>query len=148
MIELASEKDTERLAAALASWLPEGSLLLLRGPLGAGKTTMVRYLARALGFTGRVTSPTYTLMHTYPTPRGKLLHVDVYRFPQPAAIYDLGFEEASETARLVVVEWGNPTDFPADLEIELRPSGEESRRVTLIAHSPELQKVVDRLEAL
>lgn len=147
MIELHSEKDTEKLAGRLAASLPGGSLILLRGPLGAGKTTLVRYLARALGFGGRVTSPTYTLMHTYPTPRGNLLHVDVYRLPEAAAVYDLGFEEARETAYLTVVEWGDPADFPGALEINIEPSGEDSRRVTLVAHSPALQKLASELNS-
>ena len=145
MIELPSENDTERLAKVLALSLPPGSLLLLRGPLGAGKTTLVRHLARALGFNGRVTSPTYTLMHTYPTPRGDLLHVDVYRLPKPADVYDLGFEDARESAYLTAVEWGDPADFPGALELVLQPSGENSRRVELLAHDPNLQSVVAQI---
>jgi len=145
LIELRSENDTEDLAARLAAGLPAGSLLLLRGPLGAGKTTLVRYLARALGFGGRVTSPTYTLMHTYPTPAGDLLHVDVYRLPEATAIYDLGFEEARENAYLTAVEWGEPTDFPGGLELIIEPAETGLRRVTFVAHRPELQELVDRL---
>ena len=86
MIHLTDETATERLAGWLAPRLPEGAVLLLQGPMGAGKTTFVRHLARALGFAGRVTSPTYTLMHTYPTPSGPLLHVDVYRLPEAEAL--------------------------------------------------------------
>lgn len=141
MIELRDENDTAQLATRLAEVLPAGSLLLLRGPLGAGKTTLVRYLARALGFDGRVTSPTYTLMHTYPTPHGELLHVDVYRLPEVNAIYDLGFADARETAYLTVVEWGAPSDFPGGLELVLEPSGENSRRVRLLAHDPSLKNL-------
>ncbi|WP_457630488.1 tRNA (adenosine(37)-N6)-threonylcarbamoyltransferase complex ATPase subunit type 1 TsaE [Oceanithermus sp.] len=147
MRELRSERDTGRFAAELAARLPAGSLLLLRGPLGAGKTTLIRHLARALGFGGRVTSPTYTLMHTYPTPRGELLHVDVYRLPDAAAIYDLGFAEAREEAYLTAVEWGEPEVFPGGLEILLEPSGPQSRRVRLVAHSPELRELAASLSA-
>ena len=145
MIELSNEKDTEKLAAWLAALLPAGSLLLLRGPLGAGKTTLIRYLARALGFTGRVTSPTYTLMHTYPTPHGDLLHVDVYRLPDISAIFDLGLEEARENAYLTAVEWGNPADFPEGLELIIEPTGENSRRIQLVAHTDELQDLLVKL---
>jgi len=145
LIELRDEDDTRRLATRLAQLLPAGSLLLLRGPLGAGKTTLVRHLARALGFTGRVTSPTYTLMHTYPTPRGDLLHVDVYRLPKPADVYDLGFEDASESAYLTAVEWGAPADFPGALELILNPTSENSRQLRLLAHDPRYEELVDQL---
>ena len=134
--------DTEKLAGELAARLPAGSVLLLRGPLGAGKTTFVKYLARSLGFTGRVTSPTYTLMHVYPTERGDLVHADVYRLPNVDAIYDLGFEEAREASHLTVVEWGTPDHFPNALELVIEPQDETTRQVKLIAHHPTLQKLL------
>jgi len=147
LILLHSEDDTRVLAGRLAELLPPGTIMLLRGPLGAGKTTLVRYLARALGFEGRVTSPTYTLMHTYPTPQGNLLHVDVYRLPEPASIYELGFEEAREDARLTAVEWGNPADFPGALEVALEPRENGVRQVRLIGHAPELDELAHRIAA-
>ncbi len=145
MIELADERATHELARRLVAALPAGSVVLLRGPLGAGKTTLARYVALELGFEGRVTSPTYTLMHTYPTPAGPVLHVDVYRLPDPRQIYDLGLDEAAATARLTLIEWGEPKDFPGALEVELQPLSENVRRVTLRAQDPRLKEVARQM---
>jgi len=144
LIRLHDEDGTARLARALARHLPAGAVVLLSGPMGAGKTTLVRHLARALGFRGRVTSPTYTLMHTYPTPAGTLLHVDVYRLSQPQALWDLGLEDQLEDARLTLIEWGKPDDFAADVLVELLPEG-EARSVQLTALRPELEPALERV---
>lgn len=106
--------DTARLAAATVQQLPSGSLLLLAGPLGSGKTTFTRYLAAALGSNAAVSSPTYTLVHEYPTPEGTLVHIDAYRLSDIDELYALGLEEYLQRARLVVIEWGAKLadDFP------------------------------------
>lgn len=105
-MELRTLDDTRRLARRLLKRTPGGSLVVLSGPLGAGKTTFTRFLAEALGSDAAVTSPTYTLVHEYPTPEGVLVHIDAYRLPDAAALEELGLEETLERARLVVVEWG------------------------------------------
>jgi tRNA threonylcarbamoyladenosine biosynthesis protein TsaE len=145
LIVLHDERATERLAESLARHLPPGSVVLLAGPMGAGKTTLVRHLARALGFAGRVTSPTYTLMHTYPTPQGPLLHVDVYRLPEPGALWELGLEDALAEARLSLIEWGTPEAFTADLRVTLEPSGATARTAHLEALNPALEPALARI---
>jgi tRNA threonylcarbamoyladenosine biosynthesis protein TsaE len=97
---------TATLAHETAEALPHGALLVLSGPLGAGKTTFVRALARSLESDADVTSPTYTLVHEYPTPAGPLVHVDAYRLESAASLEGLGLDEYLERARVVVVEWG------------------------------------------
>ncbi|CAN5750741.1 hypothetical protein BH23DEI1_BH23DEI1_03870 [soil metagenome] len=112
---------TRAFARATAATLPHGALLLLSGPLGAGKTTFVRALARALGSDADVTSPTYTLVHEYPTPHGPLVHVDAYRLDAAVDLVRLGLDEYLDRARAVVVEWGAPLEplYPDALHLEL-----------------------------
>lgn len=96
----------EAFARDAAARLPSGGLLVLSGPVGAGKTTFVRALAAALGSDADVTSPTYALVHEYPTPRGTLVHVDAYRLGDARALHALALDELAERAALTVVEWG------------------------------------------
>lgn len=120
-VTLATLEDTERLARTLVSQAPAGTLLLLLGPLGAGKTTLVQALGRALGSHAQVSSPTYTLIHEYPTPAGVLVHIDAYRLEQAEALLELGLEDYLERARLVAVEWGEGllAAFPDALVVSL-----------------------------
>ena len=105
-LRLPDERAAAALARRIALALPRGALLVLTGPLGAGKTTFVKGLAQALGSEATVTSPTYALVHEYPTPEGTLVHVDAYRLPDADALLALGLDELRERARLTVVEWG------------------------------------------
>lgn len=98
---------TRSLAATTAASLPLGQLLVLSGPLGAGKTAFVVALAAALGSDAQVTSPTYTLVHEYPTTHGPLVHVDAYRIdPDVDLDAALDLDAYLARARAVVVEWG------------------------------------------
>lgn len=99
---------TRSLARRTAAVLPMGQLLVVSGPLGAGKTTFVAELAAALGSTADVTSPTYTLVHEYPTSAGPLVHVDAFRLDASVDVaVALDLEGYLERARAVVVEWGD-----------------------------------------
>ena len=86
-------EEQRALGAALAGALPPGAVLFLEGELGAGKTTLTGGLVGALGFTDPVTSPTYALMHAYPTPEGRVLHVDAYRVRDPGELYEMDLED-------------------------------------------------------
>lgn len=133
-MELRSPDDTRALARELAESLPPGALLLLVGPLGAGKTTLTRELVAALGSHAQVSSPTYTLIHEYPTPQGTVVHIDAYRLPRADALQELGLDDYLERARMVVVEWGAELAalYPEawELRLELLPEG---RRAELVA---------------
>jgi tRNA threonylcarbamoyladenosine biosynthesis protein TsaE len=108
-----------------------GSLIILTGPLGAGKTTLVQALAKALGSNAQVSSPTYTLIHEYPTPQGTLVHIDAYRLPSTDALMDLGLEDYLERSKLVVVEWGEGLlkQFPGAWQVILSFDNEQRRAV-------------------
>ncbi len=102
---LADESATSALAGALAGCLGPGFVLTLSGDLGAGKTTLTRGLLRALGHTGRVRSPTFTLAESYNLPKFDLYHFDFYRFSASDEWRDLGFDELLGGAGAAVVEW-------------------------------------------
>jgi tRNA threonylcarbamoyladenosine biosynthesis protein TsaE len=108
-IALPTRRSTIRLAQKLAPWLAAGDLLILSGPLGAGKTFFTRALCRSLGLptSVRVTSPTFTLVHEFDT-RPPIAHADLYRLKAKSEVTRLGLDEHRELGRLLVVEWGEP----------------------------------------
>jgi tRNA threonylcarbamoyladenosine biosynthesis protein TsaE len=125
MIELAlpSAEATEALGARLADALPPGCVVYLRGELGAGKTTLVRGLVRALGHAGPVRSPTYTLLEPYTVAGRQIVHLDLYRLADPEELEFLGLRDFLDGRSIFLVEWperGSGFLPPADLIIELR----------------------------
>ena len=96
--------DTAALGAAIAAGLQVGDLVALAGDLGAGKTTLARGILTALGLTGPMPSPTFTLVQTYEAPRLIVHHYDLYRLEDPREIAELGLDEALEDGA-VLVEW-------------------------------------------
>ena len=120
---LPSEQATEQLGRALAEALPDVCVIYLRGELGAGKTTLVRGLLRALGYTGSVKSPTYTLVEGYEVAGRQVFHFDLYRVADPDELEYIGLRDYLNGRSLVLVEWperGQGFLPPADLDIELR----------------------------
>jgi len=137
-LSLPDEAATLRLGAACAAGAAKGLALYLRGELGAGKTTLVRGLLRALGHRGRVKSPTYTLVEPYADLRLNLYHFDFYRFKDRSEWLSSGFREHFDPESLCIVEWPERAGdliAPPDLDIELRYAG-EARTATLSARSP------------
>jgi len=100
-----SETDTRAVAATLAAGLSAGSILLLSGDLGAGKTAFVRGLAEGLGISAdEVTSPTFTLVHEYRGGRLPLVHVDLYRLDR-ADLDEIGLDEDLAASGVIAIEW-------------------------------------------
>jgi tRNA threonylcarbamoyladenosine biosynthesis protein TsaE len=104
-IELPDEAATLELGGRLGVTLAPGISIWLEGDLGAGKTTLTRGVLRALGFHGRVKSPTYTLVEVYELSRFNLYHFDLYRFTDPDEWEDAGFREYFNPASVCLVEW-------------------------------------------
>ena len=114
-LTLHSEEDTRRLAVQLAA-LPLSGSVWLAGDLGAGKTTLTRYWLQALGHTGAVKSPTYTLVEPYNIEQGDgsikpVYHADLYRLQDPEELSFIGFDEyLDEPNALVIIEWASRAD--------------------------------------
>jgi tRNA threonylcarbamoyladenosine biosynthesis protein TsaE len=81
------------------------SILLLKGNLGAGKTTFTQFLLKNLGSEDEVNSPTYSIVNEYNTPKGKIYHFDLYRLKNIEEVYDIGIEEYLDNAFLCIIEW-------------------------------------------
>lgn len=113
--------DTRAIAAAAAPIVRPGDVIALSGELGAGKTCFVQGIARALGVRGRVTSPTFTLVRTYPDSQPPIVHCDVYRLDSLQEVIDLG-DEVMGPDVVTCIEWGDAVValLPPDrLEVEL-----------------------------
>ena len=100
-----SPDETEALGAALGRILPAGTVIAYRGDLGAGKTAFTRGLARGLGVTERVTSPTYTIVNEYLGGRMPLFHFDMYRLGSEDELFDIGWDDYLERGGVCAVEW-------------------------------------------
>lgn len=145
-LPLASRRATKQLARALATSLERGDLVILSGPLGAGKTFLVRALLRDLGVPEHspVTSPTFALVQEYDA-RLRVLHADLYRLGDPEELAPLGLVEEREAGSILLVEWGSPylQALGGDaLLLSLTPSPD--RRATLEATGPTSQRLLDR----
>ncbi|KIA88654.1 tRNA (adenosine(37)-N6)-threonylcarbamoyltransferase complex ATPase subunit type 1 TsaE [Kaistella jeonii] len=111
--------------------LPElqHNILLLKGNLGAGKTTFTQFLLKNLGSSDEVSSPTYAIVNEYDTPKGNVFHFDLYRMKNINEVYDIGIEEYLDNSFLCIIEWPEIyeeelVDFPHH-ELKIETVGEE-----------------------
>ena len=134
------EIATQLFAAALASQSAlHNAFVELHGELGAGKTTLVRHILRALGVQGRVKSPTYAVVEPYELPELNIWHFDFYRFSDPREWEDAGFRDIFSSPGLKLAEWPEKAAgfIPrADLVIHLEALEDDSRQVTLTGQTP------------
>ena len=128
-----SPRETEALGQKLGRCLPAGTVIAYRGDLGAGKTAFTRGLARGLGITDMVTSPTYTIVNEYLGGRLPLFHFDMYRLHSADDLFDIGWDDYLERQGICAVEWSeNVEDALEDpLTVTIEKTGEESRKITL-----------------
>jgi len=135
--EAACSAFAARVAAAPALW--PSSFIALEGPLGAGKTTFVRHLLRALGVTGRIKSPTYAVMEPYGVDGGDVSHFDFYRFEDPREWDDAGFRDVFAAPGLKLAEWPEkaaPVLPVPDWQLHIEPLDGDAREVTVHALTP------------
>lgn len=148
----ASEEDTAAFAQRLAA-LPalRHAFIALHGPLGAGKTTFVRHLLRALGVAGRIKSPTYAVVEPHETPDGLAVsHFDFYRFSDPQEWEDAGFRDLFAAPGLKLAEWPDKAAAllpAADLHLHLHPAADGTRRAALHAATPLGARIFQELNA-
>jgi len=128
-----SPQQTEALGAALGKILTAGSIIAYQGDLGAGKTAFTRGLARGLGCTDLVTSPTYTIVNEYLSGRLPLFHFDMYRLHSSDDLWDIGWEDYLDRGGICAVEWSeNVADAMENaITVRVEKLGEESRRITI-----------------
>ena len=161
MLELRSTSlaDTHAVAASLAGLCRAGDLVVLGGEMGAGKTAFAQGFGRSLGITEPITSPTFTLVHSYDLPAGstaaQLHHADLYRLDRTTEVADLALEELAEYRGIVLVEWGDVVEamFGDHLLVHLEQDLDEddARNVELSATGPSWatrwSQIGDALEA-
>ncbi|MCG6873348.1 MAG: tRNA (adenosine(37)-N6)-threonylcarbamoyltransferase complex ATPase subunit type 1 TsaE [Gammaproteobacteria bacterium] len=138
---------TSALAARIAPHLRPGWQLHLSGDLGAGKTTFVRGLLRALGFHGPVPSPSYTLVETYELAEQQYVHLDLYRLVDAEELENLGIRDLVDGRKICLVEWPERAEEllgPPDLMIRFEYVN-SAREVQLEAGSREAKALLDRI---
>jgi tRNA threonylcarbamoyladenosine biosynthesis protein TsaE len=131
-----SPEETIDLGSKLAQLLTPPKLVLLRGDLGAGKTTLVKGIAQAFDAASEdnVTSPTFTLIHEYRGPRAMLYHIDLYRVDTQRELETLGLDDLMGENSILLIEWGEK--FPRfqrerDVEIALERTGDNQRKIVV-----------------
>ena len=126
-------EETEQVGQALGERLTPGAILAYEGDLGAGKTAFTRGLARGLGATEQVTSPTYTIVNEYLSGRMPLFHFDMYRLGSSDELWDIGWEDYLERGGVCAVEWSeNVADaMEGAIRVRIEKLGEDSRRITI-----------------
>ena len=131
-----SAEETIELGRKLAAELKPPRIVLLRGDLGAGKTTLVKGIAAGFGAAAEedVTSPTFTLVHEYRGPQAVVYHIDLYRIDTPRELETLGIDDLRAANSILLVEWGEKFERfvrERDVEIGLERVSENERKVTV-----------------
>lgn len=146
--EVTSAEAMQDLGRQVGALLVGGETVELVGDIGAGKTTLTKGIADALGVKDEVQSPTFTLSRTYQTKsNGYLVHYDFYRLTDPG-ILSAELEEATRSDSIVVIEWANVVShvLPDDrLTIVILPTNEDGRKVEFKASGPRSQRVLEKL---
>ncbi len=134
IFESRSESDTEALGERLSRSLPkDGAVVAMYGELGAGKTAFVRGMARGLGVSGHVVSPTFTIVNEYPGER-ELFHFDMYRLGGAEELFDIGWEDYLARGGVCAVEWSEnvPGAFDgSEIRVTIEKTGDDKRIIRI-----------------
>ena len=135
-----SPEETIALGRTLAEALAPPRLVILRGPLGAGKTTLVKGIAEGFQAAAEedVTSPTFALVHEYRGPEASLFHIDLYRIDSERELATLGLEDLLEPGNVLLIEWGEKFSRllrDCDAQIVIEPLSASDRKITLVHSS-------------
>ena len=128
-----SQLETEEVGRKLAEKLPGGSVVAMYGDLGAGKTAFVRGMARGMGLSCRVSSPTFTIVNEYLGPR-ELIHFDMYRLSSADELFDIGWEDYLSRGAVCAVEWSeNVQDafFGDEVVVRIEKLNDTDRKITI-----------------
>ena len=129
------EQETEALGCRLAQRLKPGDVIAFTGDLGAGKTAFTRGLARGLGVTERVTSPTFTIVNEYEGGRLPLFHFDMYRLGSSDELFDIGWEDYLARGGVCAVEWSEIVDDAIEggaIRVDIRRGDSDNQRIITI----------------
>ena len=128
-----SPEETEKIGFSLAGMVKPGTVIAFEGDLGAGKTAFTRGLAKGLGCTEQVTSPTYTIVNEYISGKMPLFHFDMYRLRSADDLFDIGWEDYLERGGVCAVEWSeNVAEAMEDpIRVCICKTGESSRTITI-----------------
>ena len=128
-----SQLETEEVGRKLAEKLPDGSVVAMYGDLGAGKTAFVRGMARGMGLSCRVSSPTFTIVNEYLGQR-ELIHFDMYRLSSADELFDIGWEDYLSRGAVCAVEWSeNVQDafFGDEVVVRIEKLNDTDRKITI-----------------
>lgn len=142
--------DTLTLGKNIGRFIRKGICIALTGDLGAGKTTFVQGLAKGLGVLPQyyITSPTFTIINTYPADRYTLCHLDLYRLEEADELEYIGFDDLLSPNHIIVVEWPQilkDISFEFDLEIDFQFDDRHSRIISVISHGQEGTNLLSKL---
>ena len=128
-----NESETEELGSRLAAGLPNGAVVAMYGDLGAGKTAFVRGMARGLGLSCRVSSPTFTIVNEYLGER-TLIHFDMYRLSGADELFDIGWEDYLARGAVCAVEWSENVEdafFGDEVRVHIEKLSDSRREITV-----------------
>jgi len=144
---LENEQATVSMGYVLAKNITQGAVIYLHGDLGAGKTTFTRGVVQGLGHTGKVKSPTYTLVEPYELENQSIYHFDLYRLADPEELEFMGIRDYFNDNSICMIEWPEKgADFLAEADLELTLEYvAEKRKVSIMSKTVKGEEIVDRL---